>query len=258
MNKIHYVISCNKDEIYEKYIAKSLKNKPYVHKINNSDELNSMTKKYNYAVNNIKDLSDDDIIVFIHDDVYIVDESFEGKLRLGFTNPDVGIIGVYGTKAWNGGGWWNYERPTYAVGKILQGYNPEKITAQGHIINDICDDRLFALMQDNMHQSIDSDMLLVDGCMIAVKGKLAKQLKWDETIYGYHHYDNKYCFDTLMETDFKIAVIDTLIAHVSEGDLTEGWREQAISLHQIYINKGIEFPITLKTINEHKQRNTNG
>lgn len=236
--KVHYVISAFNKRIFNKCIKPCLTHKKNVQVVHNTPILNSMTKKYNEGIKRIKNLHDNDIIVFIHEDVIIKSLTFEQDLKDAFNADEkIGVVGVFGSSEYEGTGWW-LSNPHTHCGKIIQG--------SGRAIPE------FRIMERNSSK-LKSDMVVVDGCMIAVKGKLAKIQKWDEDITGFHFYDNKYCLDTLMNTDYKVAVADALIAHLSEGGLSKSWYDNANSMKE-YINKiGYSLPLTVKQINNKKE-----
>lgn len=237
--KIHYVVSAFNQRIFNKCIKPCLTHKKSVEIVHNTPLQNSMTKKYNTGVRRIKDLKDNDIIVFIHEDAIIKSKTFEQDLKDAFiADEKVGVVGVFGSSEYEGTGWW-LSNPYTHCGKIIQG--------RSSMTNPI-----FSIMERNSAK-LKSDMVVVDGCMMAVKGKLAKIQEWDETVPGYHFYDNKYCLDVLMNTDYKVAVADALIAHLSEGGLSKSWHDSAAHMKE-YINKlGYSLPLTVKQINNKKE-----
>lgn len=235
MFKFHYVIAKHNEEIYDKYIAKSMVGKrPII--VEDSPELNSMTKKYNEGIKRIGKLTKNDSVVFIHEDVNILDPHFEGKIAMIMaSNPDIGVLGVYGTTQYAGGGWWSFERNTYAVGSIMQ------MVKDGRIYN----------MRDNLPPNmINKDIVTVDGCMMVVRADVLKQMQFDENIKGYHQYDNSFCLELLLNTKYKVAVCDVNILHASEGEPNEDWMNESMNLINRYKGLGLNIPLTSKNIKE--------
>ncbi len=233
MFNVRYVVATHDKTIYDKYISIHLKNKDPI-LVDDSPKLNGMCQKYNKGIKLLGEIESNDIIVFVHEDVKIIDDNFERKLQMYFSgNKDLGVLGVYGTSHYAGGGWWNYERPYYSFGKIRQCFNDGSVKT----------------MSDNFNVSFRKDMLIVDGCMMAIRGDLLKKQKFDESIKGYHHYDNSYCLDTIINTDYKVAVGDLDILHLSEGDVNKEWESQAKILLNKYINKGFNnMPLTCEKL----------
>tara|TARA_R110001606_G_scaffold134259_2_gene270620 strand:- start:86 stop:814 length:729 start_codon:yes stop_codon:yes gene_type:complete len=241
MNKVYYVVAKHDKKIFDSYI------KPYIRPHNsivveNSPDLNSMTKKYNEGRRQLlKRLKPDDIVVFVHEDVKIIDPLFEGKLLMAFQrNKKLGVAGVYGTQAYVGGGWWSFERPTFSCGRIIQG---------------LPDGRELE-MQDNP-SAYNPSMVTLDGCILSIRGSLLKQQAFDQTLIGWHQYDNSYCLQTLYETDYTLAVLDTLIVHQSGGETDEAWLTQGRILLKKYEDMGLEVPITIKSFKDLKNAKLN-
>jgi hypothetical protein len=241
MNKVYYVVAKHDPKIFDSYIKDYLKPHNSVI-VEDSPTMDSMTKKYNEGRKQLlKRLKPDDIVVFVHEDVKIIDPLFEGKLLMTFKhNKDLGVSGVYGTQAYIGGGWWNFERPTFACGRIVQGL------ADGRAVE----------MQDNP-SSYNPHMVTLDGCIMCIRGSLLKEQAFDESITGYHQYDNSYCLQTLLETNYKLAVLDTLILHASGGEPDEAWRAQGRALLKKYQDMGLEVPITIKSFKDYKNEKFN-
>ena len=186
----------------------------------------SIFEKYNKGVELCKD---SDVIVFMHDDVEIVDENTEKKLEMVFSSfPNIGIIGIIGTKVFNAaGGWWMCRRGVDTVGHIIQGYP----------------DGRFSHMVDKI--GFSKEMVSVDGCFFAVRASAftSGKIKFDEDFTGYHHYDCDICFQAL-EKGYDIAVADIAVKHASEGPLTNGWNLNRDLLIEKWELKGYTFPIT--------------
>jgi hypothetical protein len=228
---IKYVVSINDKDIFENNISKYI-TKENSMIIENSIDLDSMAKKYNNAISDIElnGLEDQDIIVFVHEDVKLLDESFEEKLKMVFNRKrDVGLIGVYGTtKFVEAGGWWMSDRKEYGRGHIIQGL-PDKEPFH---------------MQDRI--GFFDDVVSVDGCMIAIKGEIINEgFKFDETLDGYHFYDVDASF-TILEMGYKVAVADVLIEHASEGPLNEQWEITRKDFVNKWKDKGYIFPVTVQ------------
>ncbi len=241
MSKVYYVVAKHDQKIFDSYIKPYIKSNNSV-VVEDSPILDSMTKKYNKGREKLLNrLKHDDIVVFVHEDVRIIDPLFECKLLRAFQqNKDLGVAGVYGTQAYIGGGWWNFERSKFSCGKIIQG-NPDGTGYE---------------MSDNP-SVYNSHMVVLDGCILSIRGSLLKKQKFDETITGWHQYDNSYCLQTLLETKYKLAVIDTLIVHASGGEPDKHWVEQGKKLLKRYTDLGIEAPITPKSFKDYKNEKLN-
>jgi len=206
-------------------------------KIHIESENESIFKKYNNALDKME-INDDDVIVFLHDDIEIRDEHIEKKLELYFKyRPNVGIAGVIGTNLFDrSGGWWLSNRMIYSRGRIIQGFD----NGTEHPMIEV----------GGMD---DSDIVSVDGCILFIKGSVAKYFRFDNNTYdGYHFYDVDTCF-SLMEQGWHVGIIDILVKHDSEGPLSESWISDRDKFIKKWEDKGYIFPITKKQFKELKK-----
>lgn len=235
--KVYYVVALHDKTIFENNIEQYLidKNTILIENIEND----SMFKKYNRAIDQIPDLSDEDVLCFVHEDIKLLDDMFHSKVEMVFKlKPEVGILGIYGTTQFvEGGGWWMCDRPTYARGHIMQG-RPDL-------------EKPFHMTEGNI--GFYDDLVSVDGCMFCMSGKMAKKYRFDELNFdGYHFYDVDTCFRAL-EMGFKVAVADILIEHASEGPLPESWVKNRETFLEKWKIKGYSFPMTAASfINKRK------
>ena len=149
---IKYIIALNNINLFNNYIKPHIK--PKYHQLVDNDDGDTMFKKYNFGLAN-SDVSDDDIVVFVHEDVRILDENFEQKLEILFNNyPSVGIAGVIGTTSFTSmGGWWLGDRTQNGRGHIMQD-RPD-LSEPFHMV-----DRIGNFF----------DVVSVDGCCFAMRG----------------------------------------------------------------------------------------
>lgn len=197
----------------------------------------SIFEKYNLAVDILLErfsLEDSDIVIFLHNDIAIKDQYFEEKLQMVFERrSDIGLVGVYGTTQFEDkGAWWLCDRSLYGRGNILQRF-------PNGLIGPMTDLKGFF-----------DDIVSLDGCIMALRGSLAKKKLWDsQTFKGYHMYDSDFCFEVLDKTSFKIAVADILVFHDSPGmpPNMEEWNENVSKLNSKWTSKGYSFPLTVKS-----------
>lgn len=236
---IYYVIAEHNKKICDEYIRTTIPLNRSVF-VQDSIGRKSMMKKYNDGISELESmykLSPDDVIVFVHEDVKLMDIYFENKITNYFKKyKDLGVAGVYGSVSYNGGGWWNHDRPKNARGHIIQG-GPDGLGS-------------FPMVENRGNHF---DIVVADGCMLAVRyDRLLKGKFRDNEWEGYHHYDNSFCLDTLLYTDYKVAVLDITIYHASIGELDEGWVEVSNYLKNHYMNLGLNFPIDINEIKRWK------
>lgn len=233
---ISLIVARNDNKIFHEYLNESLQlfrknNTEFkLYEIYNSETLNSMYTKYNEGID-LANPNDDDILVFIHEDVKILDLNFFNKLYLIFQKREnVGVIGIVGTKELDINGWWINDRKHH-VGRWIQGYDDG---TQREMIRKI---------------GYDENMLVVDGCCFAVRGKVAKRIRFLDKVFPefYHFYDYSYCI-SVIEAGWKVAVADILIYHKSEGALPSNWHNAKETFFKFYSNKKYQFPLTLGQI----------
>jgi hypothetical protein len=227
---IHYIIS----SIDYKNIQKNIN--PFIEKNKSNSaiyfdlrkEIPSIFIKYNNLLESVRNkLDENDVVVFLHDDIEIRDQYFEKKLELYFKyKTNVGIAGVIGTTEFTDScGWWLTDRMINTRGRIIQGMND----GSEHI------------MAENGGMD-EHGIVSVDGCILFMPSKIAKTFKFDESTYsGFHFYDVDTCF-TLLEKGYDIGIIDVLVKHQSEGPLTKSWYDN----REKFLNKWkhLKFPVT--------------
>lgn len=209
-----YAVARHDHKVYEQNIKKCVhRNKLYV--LDDDTIYDTIGKKYNgLRALVLPKVKDEDIIVFIHEDVQIMSPNFEQRLQQFFNQHKPGIVGVYGSIEWNGWGWWLNDRPKNARGQIVQGYDT------GHKI----------VMRDN---GSNCQVAVIDGCMMAISGKLLKELPFREDIPGWHHYDSSYCVEA-QKKGYKVYVSDVLIYHRSMGPLNQSYFDGYKYITEIY------------------------
>ena len=223
---IQYIIPTNGDASKTATSISNVSSKTKIHIEGESSK--NIFQKYNSALERI-DIDDNDVIVFLHDDIDIRDEHIEKKLEMYFDiKKNVGIAGVIGTNMFTeGGGWWMTDRQVYTRGRIIQGFS---------------DGTEHPMIE--MGGMDDSQIVAIDGCIMFMRGSVAKEFKFDEYIYdGYHFYDADTCF-TLIEQGWDVGIIDILIKHDSEGPITENWNINRDKFIKKWVEKKYNFPIT--------------
>lgn len=185
--------------------------------IANSDELNSMAKKYNYAIEKYCLPSNEQYFCFRHDDLTIrtASDIVDYKLSNLFKTTNVGVAGVIGTFLLeNSAVWWLPNRPINAAGNIVQGF------PDGHE-NTMAD-------WPGTHVGLAT----VDGCCLFISRKLLEAgIRFDENLPGYHFYDADICCQALAN-GFDVATVDILTKHESTGEMPpefEQYRQQFLA-----------------------------
>ena len=154
------------------------------------------------AYNQVIDFIDKDKytnLVFVHDDVYIEDRHLETKLEYYLEGYD--IIGLAGGA--------NIELQPPALWHMM---SQEKYGTVGHWSDD--KKLWFGTTFGPSNKQVD----LVDGLFIGVNAKKLYQnnLRFDERLPGFHHYDLKFCLDA-KKLNMSVFVVPILVSHMSPG-----------------------------------------
>lgn len=207
--------------------------------IPNGENCNSMTEKYNWAIENIilKKKQKDNLICFRHDDTEIRTplDVCEYKLNALFADGKVGCAGVIGTiQLENSCTWWSPNREVNGSGAIIQGGKRPKVE-NGKPVFDEEGKQIFELYEYPMndHPGVHDYLATVDGCcMFFPKHVFEEGLRFDTALKEYHFYDCDICLQVL-ERGYKVSTIDLTVKHQSSGIPSPNFRD----LGQVFFNK---------------------
>lgn len=179
------------------------------------------------AYNQILEQSENDIVVFCHDDLKFDTNGWSYKIKSHFDkNPEYGIIGLAGTKYMpKSGKWWEIQSTMYGI--VNHENNGKKWESK--YSKDI---------KNRLEPTI-----IVDGLFFAVHKKRIKK-NFDETVKGFHFYDVDFCFRNYIE-GVKIGICtDIRVTHLSIGMTNEKWEENRKQFVEKY-SKNLPEDITL-------------
>lgn len=126
----------------------------------------SIARAYNAMIDEGRTLDDFEGMVFIHDDVELLDAAFEEKIRDGFAEADlVGVIGGVG------------------LGPTMSWSDAE------HLYGWATDDR----RERNYGPAPEGGVHAIDGILLALSPRACRELRFDESIGGFHGYDADIC-----------------------------------------------------------------
>lgn len=149
----------------------------------------SIAEAYNELIRQVREQDDVEALVLLHEDVEILEDRFENKLRdLITSRPDVGVIGAIGGRNVTSLKWWQGT----VVGRVFEGRG---------------------IMQGR-ERSGDVDS--VDGFMLVLTPATFRTLEFDENISGFHGYDFDYCAQT-RKAGLAVTIVDVNVAHHSKG-----------------------------------------
>ena len=202
------VIVCSKDndKVKEKVITEvkeTCECNAHTYYMYNPDGV-ALSEIYNSMLSDEK--TENDIIVFVHDDVDFLKKGWGREiLRLFNEHEDYGIIGVAGSAYFDeNGAWWQYKEK---YGQVLHRHNGKSwLTA-------------FSPLLDKDLQEV----CVVDGLFIAVHRKRITK-PFDMNLKGFDFYDINFCLDNFLDGKTKIGVTTNIrLAHNSIGQMREGW-----------------------------------
>lgn len=238
----NYTLICPRlsgdEELYSKSIEKNSHHFSPARILNVTDDYpnQTITSKYNQAINTIrKDLKENDILIFSHNDTGIIDDFFKDKVEHIFNNTDAALIGVVGSNLLNDDGcWWSVPKDNQR-GHLIQGNRSNN--NQFHL-------------QKGLIGFFD-DIVVIDGLIMITLGKylMNSEINFDINTCRNNFYDASFCLDYLLN-GYKIVVADILVSHKSEGvsNKDQIYCEDRDKFIKKYKDLSLDFPITLKSI----------
>lgn len=173
-----------------------------VYLIHNTAKLNSIAKKYNYAIEKYCLPSSEQYFCFRHDDLTFntPKDVIIYKLDKLFEDGKVGVAGLIGTYILEQSCvWWIPNRPLNTAGKITQCFPDGKST----------------VMADWPGTHVG--LAAVDGCCLFISRKLLESgVRFDESLSDYHFYDADICCQALSNR-YEVATVDIEAIHKSVG-----------------------------------------
>lgn len=234
---VYFAVAKNDDNVFNAYIY------PFLEYFNlkcciATDEVDGQVEsifvKYNAAIDQYKrdGLNPDDVLVFCHEDVKLIDPEFVTKIDMTFKEKqDVGLVGVVGANSISeNGGWW--QNPAHSM--------------RGHIVQEH-GEKCNHLVKGPV--GYFDDLVAVDGVCFGIRASLINDgLMFDQSFDGFDFYDIDICLKVL-EMGYKVACIDALIQHKSIGDVSNksGWFANRDKLVKKWNEKGYKFPLTSGT-----------
>lgn len=235
---VYAVIAKKNEEVFKTCLVPSLQkhNIQCFQILDEEGKRETILQKYNLFFDKIVPdvpFQDSDIIMFVHEDVQLLDENVITKLEYIFnTRPDIGLVGIAGARSFDGKhGWWT--NSVNICGHLIQG-NDNDYSGQHLVYKDI---------------GFFDDVVAIDGCFMATTAKAIKQgFRFDDVTFTNNDmYDVDLSFQ-MLEKGFKVAVTDIMIYHKSEGmgAVKETYAGDLEKLKSKWIEKGFEFPVVTK------------
>lgn len=167
-----------------------------------------LTSVYNRLIES----SDKDHIIFVHDDVYIESSSFLEHVTNGFKYYDVcGLAGGSYVKLDSERMLWHMMTKQDSWSGVVNHYNHHKNPPTPQ-------EAVSAPKYPTVFGEIGKSVVLLDGLFLAINIKKIREanVKFDENITGFHHYDLKFCVDSYVK-GLKLGTIPVSVTHASPG-----------------------------------------
>lgn len=197
----------------------------------------SLTELYNFFITQYSHASKTSIYVLLHDDVEITTINWGNKLLNLFNkNQDYSIIGLAGSKFYDGSkGWWLYDK------EFLAGQVIHRVNGKGMWIIP------FSSVYKEEHLE---DVVVIDGVFISFDlDKLTSH--FDMNVKGFHFYDMDFCLSNFKDGKYKIGVTtDIRIIHHSFGALNQKWEENRKQIIEKYNSY---FPLSISESNKNNE-----
>ena len=214
MNLVTVVISTRKrDENFYKHVKKMFSHPKTQILIYENEGKMALAELYNKGLEE----AENDIVVFMHDDVILQTTNMTPKvLKVFEKNPEHGIIGVAGTTDLSNGRWWDIRKSMY--GKV--GHTKDGKTWISKYNNESFPDTV-------------KDVVCVDGVFFMVHKKRIKHT-FDADFKGFHFYDIPFCVLNYKD-GVKVGVTTRFeIVHKSIGETNKQWEQNKIFFEEKY------------------------
>lgn len=205
---------------YINHVKERFNNKNNQILIYENDNQYSLTELYNRGL----DESNNDIIVFMHDDLIIETPDVTDKVLRLFKRNEHAIIGLAGTTNLLSGMWWQDRSSMYGI----VGHEHE---GKKHV----------NFYSEQRFNDLVKDVVVIDGLFMMVHKKRIKS-RFDEEFKGFHFYDISFCMENF-KNQAKVGVTTKIrVTHKSIGMVNEEWMKNKKQFEEKY---GFMLPRTL-------------
>lgn len=221
MNVLSVVISTRKkDEEFLKHIKKKFSHpKTEILLYENNGEY-SLPQIYNKGLKESKN----DIVIFMHDDLFIETDNLTPKINKLFDNhPEYGIIGVAGTDNLISAVWWE-------IRESMQGQ-----------VKHTKDGKTWKNEYSKKFGDTLKEVIVIDGLFMMIHKKRIKH-NFDEDFKDFHFYDLPICVNNYLD-GVKIGVTTKInLIHKSIGETNKKWEKNKL-LFEAKFNKNLPLKI---------------
>lgn len=196
------IIVCHRNPVLLEALKKSVETTVGVpHEfivINNLDNQYNISQAYNKGAREAKH----DYLVFVHEDVEFLTKNWGGALIHILKNSKIGAVGMAGSNYLNEHGIWAEVGIPFIQGRLVH-QDGEKLF-------------LSTYSQDKK----DAKVVVLDGCFLACRKEVAKEITFDETLDGFHFYDADWSL-RVAQTHDVLVTQSFMILHKSYGKKDE-------------------------------------
>ena len=192
---------------HERNVKKTI-NTPHEYiRIDNRSNSHSLCSAYNEGVSK----SRGDILVFVHEDVFFMEQNWGQVLIEKFSTDDsLGLIGVAGTQ--------------YLVADHPAWLAAGSPFLKGRVIHELNSEERYYLSVFSWDKA-DAEVVAVDGLFFAIRTSLFNRIRFDEATFNhFHFYDLDICMQ-VRKTHRLIVTWDILVKHLSAGNCNSEWME---------------------------------
>ena len=192
--------------LHERNVAKTVSAVHEYIRVDNRNAATGICSVYNRGARQARG----DILVFVHEDVFFMEQGWGGVLERKFSaDPSVGLVGVAGTQ--------------YLCADKMSWNFAGRPFLKGRVVHELDGGKEFFMTAFSLDKA-DAGAVAVDGLFFAVRRDLFKTIRFDEETFDkYHFYDLDICMQ--VRRTHKIMVTwDILVKHLSAGKPDDVWR----------------------------------
>jgi hypothetical protein len=157
-------------------------------------------ESYNRIIDAAAELVDLEALVLVHQDTEIADPGFVGKVRAALADPDVGVMGCVGAIGVRSIAWWE--------GSVTLASFVNRYTEHGG-----GDLPAFSWIWDDAPAYARAgEVETLDGFLLVLPARTVRELRFDESLGGFHGYDLDFCAQ-VREAGRKVITIDVRAVH---------------------------------------------
>ncbi len=202
VTKMISLIVCHRNKTLLEALKKSVESTigvPYEFVIiDNLDNQYTIAQAYNKGANEAKY----DCLVFVHEDVEFLTKDWGCALMDILKKKSIGAVGVAGSTYLNERGVWAEVGVPFVKGRLVHRDGG----------------RLF--VSTYSEEKRDEKVVVLDGCFLACRKEVAKEVPFDETMDGFHFYDVDWSLRIVQKYDVLVTQ-SFMILHKSYGKKDE-------------------------------------